>query len=157
MKHPRYEILQDYFENALNSVQEDLVKEHLLNCDDCTRILSDFTQIETKMKSAPIRMVSQDMKAKIFADAKLKLAQKKNLIQEKQNKKLKMKEFIEEWQRIVFPEIKIPALQIVSVSVLLAIVVLAGQMEDRKEEYYKPLSNDVHEFTFKDISQDSEE
>lgn len=156
MKHPRYEILQDYFENALNSVQEGLVKEHLLNCDDCTRILSDFTQIETKMKSAPARMVSHDMKTKIFADAKLKLAQKKNLIQERQNKKLKLKEFIEEWQRIVFPEIKISAIQIVSVSVLLAIVILAGQIEDKKE-YYEPLSNDVHEFTFKDISQDSEE
>jgi hypothetical protein len=68
-KHPHYEILQDYFENALGTEKESLVKEHLLNCDQCTKVLADFTVIETRIRQAKTIEVSHAVRSKIFQNA----------------------------------------------------------------------------------------
>lgn len=147
MKHPRHEVLQDYFENALNEVQEQLVKDHLMNCDQCTGMLSQFAQIENKIKyQAPLE-VSAKMKNKIFMDAQTLLAKKSAALKQKEERQELLSAFVQEWKDVIFPEIKIPALQVCSVSLVLIVFVIVAQMETGEKRYYKPLSTDVNIFT----------
>lgn len=151
MKHPRYEVLQDYFENALNKTQESLVKEHLLNCDQCTKVLSDFTQIESRIKMAPTMKVSGAMKEKIFSDARQMLAARKQHANEKAQRLEELKVYFNDWKETIFPEIKIPALQLCSLSIALMVFVNIERQEGMEEETYVPLTVEVNEYSHIDV------
>lgn len=157
MKHPTFEVLQDYFENALNKAQELRVKDHLLACDECTALLAQFAQLENKIKLQRPLQVSKTKESEIFFDAKKMLTQRRGKIQEQLEQKKKMKVFFEDWKEHVFPEFKVPALQLCSISLVLATFVALEQAQSKEEEYFEPLSKSVNVFTFKDISNSSEE
>ncbi len=143
MKHPRNETLQDYFENALNKIQEGVVKDHLMDCDRCTGMLSQIGQIENKLRNHLPLKVSAKMKNKIFFDAELLLAEKRSTIKEKEAQLLVLSNFIEEWKEIIFPEIKLPTMQVYSVSLVLAVVIIFAQTENEEKIFFKPLSTEV--------------
>ena len=160
MKHPRYEVLQDYFENVLNAYQEGLVKEHLLNCDECTKVLSHFAVIETKLKNDKPQAVSAVLKNKIFADAKKMLAVKKEKVEvkeatakERAQKLEELKQYYQNWKETVFPEIKVPALQLCSLSLVLMVFVSIERNEGVEVEVYEPLTSEVNVFTYQDVPQ----
>jgi hypothetical protein len=157
MKHPTFEVLQDYFENALNQAQEMRVKEHLLACEKCTALLAQFVQLENKIKMQRPLQVSKTKESEIFLDAKKMLAQRREKAQKQLKQKKEMKVFFEDWKEHVFPEFKVPALQLCSISLVLATFVALEQAQNKEEEYFEPLSKSVNVFTFKDISNSSEE
>lgn len=132
MKHPQLEVLQDYFENALDAKLEEKVKAHVENCDHCTGILTDFVMIETQIKAIPDRRVSQNMEAKIFRNAS-------ELLKSKQQ----FKEHVRDWKENIFPEIRIPALQLASVSLMLATFIAVEKVQSTEEIVLEPLSNEV--------------
>jgi hypothetical protein len=132
MKHPQLEILQDYFENALDKNQEKKVKAHVESCDHCTDILSDFVMIETRVRAIPERAVSQNMEAKIFRNASELLKSKQQL-----------REHVKDWKENIFPEIRIPALQLASVSLMLATFIAIEKVQSTEEIVLEPLSNEV--------------
>lgn len=163
MKHPKLEVLQDYFENALNSVQEELVKEHLLNCDQCTKMLADFTVIEKVVKQQSVVKPSMAARAKTMQEAKALLAVRKNqemaklnAIAERKEKKARLHTYLQEWKETLYPQIRIPAFQLASVAVLVMVVV-AAERSSVETEVFEPLSDEVHEYTFKESPTKGEE
>ena len=83
MKHPKLSTLQDYFENELNEVQSGLVKGHLLDCDQCTGILSQMAKVDTSVRKTTKTVISDELKSRIFSDAKVLLeAKRKKMIQQ---------------------------------------------------------------------------
>jgi hypothetical protein len=132
MKHPQLEILQDYFENALELKLEQRVKAHIENCDHCTNVLSDFVMIETRIKSIPAPTISQNMEAKILREAGQLLEQKREF-----------RDHYKDWKEHIFPEIRIPALQLASVSIMLAIFIAVEKVQSTEEIILEPLSNEV--------------
>lgn len=164
MKHPKHEVLQDYFENVLNPYHEKLVKDHLLDCDECTNMLAHFTVIETKLKSQKIISITESTKDKIFADARKMLTvqkEKKDLtaavIQSRADKKEKLHQSFHEWKLSILPELKIPALQLCSLSIVLFVLVAVEKGQGGAEEMFEPLHSDVEVFTHKDLSNKAEE
>ena len=143
MKHPKNETLQDYFENILNENQERLIKDHLMDCDRCTRMLSEVGQIENKIKNQSPQEISIKMKNKIFTNAQLLLAEKRATIKKREDHLLVLSNFIDEWKEFIFPEIKLPAMQVYSVSLVLTVVIIFAQLEDDEKIFIKPLTTDV--------------
>lgn len=163
MKHPRYEVLQDYFENALNEYHEKLVKEHLLNCDSCTKVLAQFSVIETRLRQQEKLTVSEATTGRIMADASLLLRQKREKMQEREAAREKrnlhrenLVQQLQQWRENIFPELKIPALQVCSLSLVLILIVAVEKQQSSERETYQPISTEVDEFTYKDIDQDEE-
>lgn len=161
MKHPRNEILQDYFENALNTYHEGLVKEHLLNCDQCTLILSQMTVIERKIKNDEAFKVSASVKDKILNSAKLKLEMKRTKVmlaettiqkkEEKREERLKkLEDFVRQSKKSLLVEIKIPVIQACSISLLL-LTVIAIEKAQTDEIRVHPINTQVEEMSFNDI------
>lgn len=164
MKHPQYEILQDYFENVLNPYHEKLVKDHLLDCDQCTRVLADFAVIETKLKKQPVLQISERTKNKIFADARKMFSARQDkedqLIvsaKERAAKREKIQKNFQEWRESIFPELKAPALQLCSLSIVLMVIIAVEKGHGGQEEMYEPLNSDVNVFTHKDLAYKAEE
>lgn len=162
MKHPRLETLQDYFENALNTYQETLVKEHLLNCDTCTTVLGQMAAVEKKLSSLSALKVSEGTERKIFENAQALLTQKRLRKEEKQNvldqrreDREKAIEYVRTWWTELLPELKVPALQVCSLSLILAVVV-AVEKQNVEEEVYQPISTNVEVLTYKDVPSDEE-
>lgn len=147
MKHPRHAVLQDYFENTLNEVQQQLVKEHLINCDQCTEMLSQFVQIENKIKHQESIEVSVEMKNKIFMNAQALLSAKSIVAKQREERQELLSTFVQEWKDVVFPEMRLPALQVCSASLVLTVLIIFAQMETSEKRYYKPLSTDINVFT----------
>lgn len=132
MKHPELEILQDYFENALSEKLEARVKAHVEECDHCTGILSDFVFIETRVKAIPLPKVSQVIEARILREGAELLKQKREY-----------QSFVTDWKVNIFPEIKIPALQLASVSLMLATFIAIEKVQSTEEIILEPLSSEV--------------
>lgn len=163
MKHPKLEVLQDYFENALNMVQEELVKEHLLNCDQCTRMLADLAVIEKVVKQQPALQPSAASRARTMSEAKALLALRKKQQQEKQaaitvrkEQKARLLSHLQEWKETLYPQIRIPAFQLASVAVLVMVVV-AAERSSVEAEVFEPLSDEVQVYTFNDSPMKGEE
>jgi hypothetical protein len=159
MKHPKYEVLQDYFENVLNVYHEGLVKEHLLDCDVCTNVLSHYAVIETKLKNQKVMNVTTSTKDKIFADAKkmLNVRQEKRdeqtvAVKQRADKKEKLQKSFHDWKESILPELKMPALQLCSLSIVLMVIVAVEKGQSGSEEMYEPLSSDVEVFTYNDMA-----
>lgn len=148
MKHPRMEVLQDYFENVLNASVEKRVASHLLDCDQCTKILADFTVVETRLKRSPVVAISDNTQQRIFAGASELLAEKRRVPEPS-----KLLAFWEEWKEVSFPEFKTPALQLCSLSVVLFVLVAVEKEQSRHEEIFMPLSDEVQVLTYKDIEE----
>ncbi|MBA2403824.1 MAG: hypothetical protein H0V66_03555 [Bdellovibrionales bacterium] len=164
MKHPKHEILQDYFENVLNAYHENLVKEHLLDCDQCTEILSHFAVIETKLKNQKAMAVSEMTRNKIFSEAKnlLKVKQDKKvaaeaLVQSRTDKREKLQKGFQEGRESIFPELKIPALQLCSLSIVLFVLVAVEKGQGGEAEMYEPLNSEVEVFTYTEMPNEAEE
>jgi hypothetical protein len=164
MKHPKFEVLQDYFENVLNTYHESLVKDHLLDCDECTHMLSHFAVIETKLKNQKVIEVSETTKNKIFTAAKKMLSAKKEkqelevaMIQSRVDKREKLQKNFQEWKDSILPELKTPALQLCSLSIVLFVLVAVEKGQGSPEEMYEPLNSDVKVFTYKDLANKAEE
>lgn len=139
MKHPSNETLQDYFENAVDAKLEAKVKAHVEHCDQCTKILADFAVIETKVKSVPQQTVSQNTQARIFMEASELLKKKR----EYQAMKKDFAELARDWRENIIPEIRIPALQLASVSLMLATFIAIEKVQSTEEIVLEPLSNEV--------------
>lgn len=157
MKHPKHEVLQDYFENVLNPYHVTMVKEHLMDCDQCTNMLSHFAVIENKLKKMQVVEVTAATKGKIFADAKKMLNVRKEkqeqaeaLVKERLDQKEKLARGFQEWKESIFPELKIPALQLCSLSIVLLVLVAVEKGQGSYEEMYEPLNSDVEVFTNND-------
>ena len=157
MKHPRFEVLQDYFENVLNPYHENIIKEHLLECDVCTKMLSHFATIETKLTNQKVVPVSDNTRKKIFLGAQQLLSAKKVQKNAKELRKEKILEFWAEWKEIIFPQIKIPILQLSSLSLVLIVLVTIEKNQGGEEEMYVPLADSVQVLTYADIAQKAEE
>lgn len=132
MKHPELDLLQDYFENALDSKLEKKVKEHVENCDHCTDILTDFTFLETRVKATPAPKIPQVLEARILREGA-------ELLKAKQM----FKEHAKDWRENIFPEIRIPALQLASVSLMLATFIAVEKVQSTEEIVLEPLSTEV--------------
>ena len=132
MKHPSFEVLQDYFENAVDAKLEARVKAHLEHCDQCTKVLADFAIIENKVKSVAEVQVSQNAQARIFLEAAELLKSRREF-----------KAFAIDWKENIFPEIRIPALQLASVSLMLATFIAIEKVQSTEEIVLEPLSNEV--------------
>lgn len=148
MKHPKLSTLQDYFENELNEVQSGLVKGHLLDCDQCTGILSQMAKVDTSAKKTTKTIISDELKSRIFSDAKIYLEGKRKKIEMAENDS----KAAEEWfrgmgalaQNAIF-EFKVPAFQLASLSILIGYIVTVNQVEKVIER--KPLSEEVVVYT----------
>lgn len=140
MKHPPYEVLQDYFENVLSTKLETKVKAHLDGCDQCTGILAQFATIETKVKTQIPVQVSANTKKRILNDAHA-------LIAAKAEKKEKLEAYIQEWKETIFPQIKIPALQLSSLALVLIVVIAAEKNQGGPEDMFEPLTDEVQVVT----------
>ncbi len=151
MKHPPLEILQDYFENALVLSQEKRVKEHLLVCDQCSKMMADFAVIETKVLNRSAPAISAQAQQRIFADAKKMLAQRGQQKLAQIERQEKMKEFFHEWQEKLSFDWRVPALQFASLSLVLAVVV-AVETNQTEETTYQPISTDVQVSTYQDVT-----
>lgn len=136
MKHPSYEVLQDYFENVLSSSVEMRIKTHLSACDKCTHMLSQFAVIETKVRSQQTIEVSADTSKRIMNDAHA-------LMKAKVQKKEDLKIFLEEWKEIIFPQIKIPAMQLSSLAMVLVVIIAAEKSQSGPEDMFEPLNDEV--------------
>lgn len=136
MKHPSYEVLQDYFENVLSSSVEMRVKTHLSECDKCTQMLSQFAVIETKVRSQQTIEVSAYTSKRIMNDAHA-------LMKAKVQKKEDLKIFLEEWKEIIFPQIKIPAMQLSSLAMVLVVIIAAEKSQSGPEDMFEPLNDEV--------------
>lgn len=143
MNHPRHEILQDYFENQLKLTDEQKVQIHLLNCDQCTKTLADFAVIETRLQRQTELSVSARTKEKIFLSAALLLKEKR----ERQVQKEWLSTYLEEWKNITFPELKIPALQLASLTLVLTVVISVERNQGSFEDIHEPISSDVSVYT----------
>ncbi len=151
MKHPPFEILQDYFENALADSLENRVKEHLLVCDQCNRMLADFAVIETKVLKRQAPDLSMQAQQRIFADAKKMLAQRGQQKRAHVERQEKLKELVVEWQEKLSFDWRVPALQFCSLSLVLAMVV-AVETNQTEETTYQPISTDVQVSTYQDVT-----
>ena len=157
MKHPELSVLQDYFENVLAGDLELRVKEHVLGCDKCTQVLFQFGQIENRLKAQSPLNVSETTESKILSDAKKLLAERRaKAIKEKEHSE-NLKVLYQEWKEFVFPEIKIPAIQLCSVSLLLASFIAMEQLKSVEEEHFEPFSTAVTVYGFEDTSIKSED
>ena len=148
MKHPHLSVLQDYFENELNAVQTSLLKEHLINCDVCTGILSQIAKVDTSVKSIAPQKVSPVIRAKIFVDAKQLLVQKRLALEEEIQVALNRVQARDEmvrattnlWKEMLI-ELRLPALQLASVSIMVAVIIAANR--DEQTTIHKPFPEDV--------------
>lgn len=140
MKHPPYEVLQDYFENVLNSMNESRVKKHLAECDQCTSVLAQFASIETKVKTQQQVQVSANTTKRILNDAHALMAARAQ-------RKQKLETHLQEWKEIIFPQIKIPALQLSSLALVLVVVIAAEKGQGGPEDMFEPLNDEVHVVT----------
>ncbi len=147
MNHPRYEILQDYFENALNLKDEERVKQHLLACDDCTQVISHFVVIETKLQKQPVLQVSAETKLRIMGSAGRLLKEQRLRLQQENERQEWLSNHLKEWKESIFPELRIPALQLASLALVLTVVVSVEKKQGTYEEIFEPISNDVTVFT----------
>ena len=139
MNHPSLEVLQDYFENAVDTKLEARVKAHVEHCDQCTKILADFVVIETRVKSTTQPTISQNTQARIFLEAGELLKKKREYHAMKKD----FAELAKDWRENIIPEIRIPALQLASVSLMLATFIAIEKVQSTEEIIFEPLSNDV--------------
>lgn len=139
MKHPEPGILQDYFENALSASSEKKVREHVSDCDHCTKILADFAIVENKVRSVPAAGVSQNAEARILREAGELLRKKREQAAARNDYKALAKT----WKEEIFPEIRVPALQLCSVSLMLATFIAVEQGTSLEESVYEPLTHEV--------------
>lgn len=148
MKHPLSSTLQDYFDNNLNDYQSRIVKDHLLNCNACTHTLSQMAKVDTYFKNSKKSDVSSELKEKIFAEAKLLLADKREKIQTRtefqQAKQIqrskKIEKLNEKWIELV-SELKIPIIQLASVTAMITFLLLSNRIE--KKTIYEPFDDKV--------------
>lgn len=143
MNHPSYEVLQDYFENAIDSELEKKVKQHLQSCDKCTQVLSQFSMIETKLHLQEGITVSLRTENLIFSDVRSLLLQKRTQLQKDSERNEMLSKFVAEWKESIFPELRIPAIQLASLSLVLTVLVSMEKSQGTYEETFKPISNDV--------------
>jgi hypothetical protein len=151
MKHPSIEILQDYFENALVLSQEKRVKEHLLICDQCSKMLADFAVIETKVLNRAAPAITIAAQQRIFTDAKKMLAQRGQQKMAHTERQEKIKELLQDWQEKLSFDWRVPALQFASLSIVLA-AVIAVETSQVEETTYQPISTDVQVLTYQDVT-----
>jgi anti-sigma factor ChrR (cupin superfamily) len=151
MRHPSLEILQDYFENALVLSQEKRVKDHLLICDQCSKMLADFAVIETKVLRRTAPAISAQAQQRIFTDAKKMLAQREQRKMAHTERQERLKELLQDWQEKLSFDWRVPALQFASLSLVLA-VVAAVETNQTEETTYQPISTDVQVLTYQDVT-----
>ncbi len=148
MKHPKLSTLQDYFENELNEVQSGLVKGHLLDCDQCTGLLSQMAKVDTSAKKTTKTVISDELKNRIFSDAKVLLEAKRKKIAMAENNSKATEEWFQGMGALVqnaISELKVPAFQLASLSLLIGYIVTVNQVEKVIEQ--KPLSEEVVIYT----------
>jgi hypothetical protein len=164
MKHPSNSVLQDYFENALNEMQEGLVKDHLLNCEECTKMLSEMALVERKMKETKAEIVPEALRLRILKDAGDLLQQRRQAQIEKSSLQVsriqKQKEILDSirgmWE-LFLSEFRTPALQFCSVSLVLVAIIAVEKLSTNEEYRYNPISMKVQSFGHKDLTQNEEE
>ncbi len=148
MKHPQFSTLQDYFENELSDVQSRLLKEHLLDCNECSLILSQMAKVDTKFKSQNLRTVSSFTRERIFSDARRVLEEKKTKIHNAQKKAKVLEDWTQDMKDLIataINDLRAPAFQLASVSAVIAFVIIANQSE--QISINKPLSEEVVVYT----------
>lgn len=153
MKHPKLSTLQDYFENELNSVQVTLVKEHLLDCNECTFMLSQMAKVDTRFKTINKMLVSDELKNRIFSDAKKILEEKREKIQTSENHVRVREEWLQHYGELfqsAVSELKVPAFQLASVTILIGYIVASNQVDQTIVK--KPLAEDIVVFTSENAS-----
>ena len=120
-------------------------------------MLSHFATIETKLTNQKVVPVSDNTRKKIFLGAQQLLSAKKVQKNAKELRKEKILEFWAEWKEIIFPQIKIPILQLSSLSLVLIVLVTIEKNQGGEEEMYVPLADSVQVLTYADIAQKAEE
>lgn len=148
MKHPKLSTLQDYFENELNLVQLDIVRDHLLDCDVCTKMLSQMAKVDTCAKNITTIVIPEELKRRIFSDAKILLEGKRTRIEIAENDSKVMEEWLDDMGALVqnaISELKVPAFQLASLSILIGYIATVNQVEKVIEQ--KPLSEEVVIYT----------
>jgi len=148
MNHPQVSVLQDYFENELTTVQSTVVKEHLLNCDHCTSILAQMAKVDSSLKSIPQETVSLASKDRIFSDAKFLLSNKRAAIEAEARmaasrthaREAAIRASYQLWKD-TWEDIRVPALQLASVSMVVAVLIAANR--DEQVTVHKPFSEEV--------------
>ena len=146
MKHPHPSLIQDYFENTLDTGELSRVREHLVACDACTRILAEMAIIESKVKSLSAPRVSAATEARVMASAAGLLAQRRleqNQRARARQSRQELKEWLLEWQEQLWPQWRSPAWQLCSLSLLVAVLV-AYERSQGPQEVYRPITTEVH-------------
>ena len=88
------------------------------------------------------------------------LLTRKHLLSEDEKKQLskeKLQKNFHEWKDSILPELKIPALQLCSLSIVLMVIVAVEKGQGGSEEMYEPLNSDVEVFTYNDFADKAEE
>jgi hypothetical protein len=143
MRHPDLTVLQDYFENALSVSTEKKVRAHVTTCDKCTAVLGDFAVIENKVKNSETVTVSQNTQARILLDGGVILRKKREYLAAKRD----FTELAREWRENILPEIRTPALQFCSVSLMLITFIAIEKNQSLEETVIEPLSSEVKVYT----------
>ena len=84
MKHPSMCTLHDYVEDQLPALQSKIVKEHLMDCKECSQQVEDLMAVDQKFLTAAV-VPSDDLRQKIFAQCAPMLEQKRIEHQKKEN------------------------------------------------------------------------
>lgn len=143
MKHPEAKILFDYFENSLPSELEARVRDHLETCDHCTQITFELAQIETGVREMPAPVVSAHAEKRLMLAAHALLEERRLELKKREESLIS---FIAEWKEKVMVELKVPALQASSLS-LVAALIIAIEMGQVEEHLHQPIDNNVTEIT----------
>lgn len=148
MKHPLSSTLQEYFENELNDYQSHLVRDHLLNCNSCTHVLSQMAKVDTHFKNSKKAEVSCGLKARILTEANVLLAEKREIYQlktESQQAKIierkeKIRKINDKWIELA-SELKVPMIQLASVTAMITFLLLSNRVE--RKIIYEPFDDKV--------------
>ena len=149
MKHPSLKQLQDYFEHESSDFSEDMMRQHIEDCQQCSLVLAQMAKVDILFSKSEAITVSEETKEKVFSQASELLALKKNQIKAKQEQADIRKEKIQdtlqsirELKESALSELKIPALQTVAISTFL-IVLTKFATTHTTTENYQIINDDV--------------
>lgn len=140
MKHPELSLLQDYLENTISGSLESKVRDHLTGCDQCTNILLEMTIVERKVREHEGPSLSHNLKARITGSAHELLRERRERIQAREE----LKDYLRNWREEIFPEIRVPAIQLCSLSLVILTVITVEKVSTTEETVFEPISTEVH-------------
>lgn len=148
MKHPQNEVLQDYFEGLVSGEIERRLANHLEVCDRCSNILAEMAMVdqEIKKQQAPSLPAGLEKEIAFLASPFLQKRRERATLQKEREEKVSaLIESVKGLGGFLVHEAKLPAIQVATLSLLVAILTQAQRYEE-ETIHYQLIENDVSSF-----------